>query len=68
MRLLNNILTILFTKGLLNNPYKLNATNHDGLIHHINIATLANIVGIGQFVAEINQYELDRLRREVKSY
>ena len=66
MRILNNILTILFTKGLLNNPYKLNATNQDRLIHHINIATLANIVGIGQFVAEINQYELDRLRREVR--
>ena len=27
---------------------------------------MANIVGIGQFVAEINQYELDRLRREVR--
>jgi hypothetical protein len=44
----------------------LNATNQDSLIHHRNIATLANIIGIGQFVAEINQYELDTFRREVR--
>ena len=66
MRHFNNVITHLFTKGVIFNPYKLSAANQDSVIHHRNIVTLANVVGIGQFVAEINQYKLDTLRREVR--
>jgi len=67
MRYFNNIITILFTKGILHNPYKINNSNQDSIIHHTNIGMLANITGISQFIAEINQYELERLRHEVRN-
>ena len=66
MRHFNTTITILYTKGILNNPYQINSSNQDSVINHLNIPSLANVVGIGQFIAEINQYELVNLRREVR--
>ncbi len=65
IRHIGSLITILMSRGNLQVPYSLTNNNQDRLIHHTNIQTLADIYSIHQLVAEINQYELPQLRREV---
>lgn len=66
MRTFTGQVTALFTKGRFRNGYQITSSNQDQVIHHTFIRTLANMFGINQFVAEINQYELGNFRRQVR--
>jgi len=65
IRYFGQCLTILLTKSRTTNVYSITGTNQDNMIHHLDLKILEDIYGIHQFASEVNQYELQTLRREV---
>tara|TARA_B110000305_G_C19445491_1_gene644553 strand:- start:11 stop:1327 length:1317 start_codon:yes stop_codon:yes gene_type:complete len=64
VRYFGQCLVALISKGRTTNVYQINLQTTP-MVHPLDVDVLVDVYGIHQFVSELNQYELPRLRRQV---